>query len=303
MVKDYKFAAFSAGIVMVLLFGLSYIMMKIALRSMEPLLIVFCRYLLAVIVLHIIYLFMKNKEKVKPEDRIKIILVGLLEPGLFFIFDAYGLKYTTAIRASILLATIPVMTSLLAVPILKEKLTWMKLVTTAGSIIGVYFVVKTQEPPAAGANYLIGDIFIFLACIAASFYTVFARKLSFRYSFFTITRMQSIIAVILFLPLAGAEALITGIKQPQINSVLAVIYLGVFSSALGYMLLNYTIAALSAANSSIFANLIPAVTMILSVLILNEFVGVSKVFGLIIVTAFVILLSWYERNVRTYKKK
>jgi drug/metabolite transporter (DMT)-like permease len=246
---------------------------------------------------------MKNKEKVKPEDRIKIIMVGLLEPGLFFIFDSYGLKYTTAIRASILLATIPIMTSLLAIPVLKEKLTWMKLLTTAGSIVGVYFVVRTQEPPGSGANYLLGDAFIFLACIAAAFYTVFARKLSFKYSYFTITRMQAIIAVVFFLPLAGAEALIAGIKVPQVNSLLAVLYLGVFSSALGYMLLNYTIAALSAANSSIFANLIPAVTMILSVLILNEFVGISKVFGLIIVTAFVILLSWYERNVRTYKKK
>ncbi len=291
-----KLKAYGAGVAISFVFGATYIAMKMALRSIEPMMIIFFRYLIAFGVLHFIYFKFSKREKIQKEDYKALFILGMLEPVLFFIFDAYGLKFTTAIRASILLSTIPVMTAILAWPVLKEKLTPIKIITTFGSVFGVYLVVSSREPLSAGDRYLLGDLLIFGACVIAAFYTVLARKMSFKYSFFTITRVQSIIAAVAFFPLMIGEALYTGLPSPRPESILAVLYMGVFASALGYSLLNYTIAKLSAANSSIFANLIPAVTMFLSVMILDEYAGLQKIIGLIIISVFVFSLSYYERH-------
>jgi len=291
-----KARVYIAGVTMCVIFGSAFIAMKIALQTINPLMIIFFRYLLAVAVLHIIYSRMNKKEKIAREDYKALLLLGFLEPILFFIFDAYGLKFTTAIRASILLSIIPVMTAFLALPVLKEKLSSVKILATVCSIFGVYLVVSTKEPEMIRADYLLGDLLIVGACIIAAVYTVLARKLSFKYSFFTITRVQASIAAIGFIPLALGESLITDIPEPELKALFSVIYLGIVSSAFGYMLLNYTISKLSAANSSIFTNLIPAVTMGLSVLILGEYVGLRKITGLLIVSFFVFLLTWYERK-------
>jgi drug/metabolite transporter (DMT)-like permease len=281
---------------MCLVFGGSYIAMKAALETVNPMQVVLIRYVMGAIILYSVYFLQKNKQKIKPEDLKYMILLGLLEPGLFFIFDAYGLKYTTPVRATIIISTVPVITAFLAVPFLKEKLTPLKLFASAGTIIGVAIVVSSSEPTEYGSKYLLGDFLIMIACIAASFYTVFARKFSFKYSFFTITRFQSIIAVAFFLPLALIETKIKGLLTPSQTSIIGILYLGIFSSVCGYLLLNYTIANLSAANSSIFANLIPVVTMILSAFILKEFIGINKIVGLFVVLFFVFLLSWRERH-------
>jgi drug/metabolite transporter (DMT)-like permease len=286
--------AYIAGLGMCLVFGGSYIAMKIALKSINPLTVVLSRYIIGALILYLIYYFSKVKEKIRKEDLFGLVLLCLLEPGLFFIFDAYGLKFTTAVRASILLSTIPILTALAAAVIIKEKLTTLKLLTTLGSVAGVLLVMSSKENPASGSNYLLGDILILGACIAGAFYTTFARRMSFKYSFFTITRFQSLVAIFFFLPLAAGEIAIKGLQMPKTSSIGGVIYLGVAGSALGYLLLNYTISRLSAANSAIFANLIPVVTMILSAMILAETIGIRKILGLLIIISFIFILSWGE---------
>jgi drug/metabolite transporter (DMT)-like permease len=291
-----KLEAYSAAAVMCLIFGSSYIAMKIALRSLNPMTIVFSRYTIAAILLYSIYYFSGSKEKIKKEDLKGLIFLCLLEPGLFFIFDAYGLKYTTAIRASILLSTIPILTAVVAALIIKEKLTPLKLLTTLGSIAGVAFVISSKEGAGFKNNYLFGDILILGACISAAFYMTYARKMSFRYSFFTITRFQSLVAVIFFLPLAAGEVIFQGVPSPTLISLVGVVFLGAAGSAIGYLLLNFTISRLSAANAAIFSNLIPVVTMALSAIILSETVGIKKIIGLLIILSFIFILSWGERK-------
>jgi drug/metabolite transporter (DMT)-like permease len=289
-----KLKAYVAGLGMCLVFGGSYIAMKIALESINPLTVVLSRYFIGAAILHLIYSFSKTKEKIKREDLFGLVFLCILEPGLFFIFDAYGIKFTTAVRASILLSTIPILTALTAAAIIKEKLTALKLITTLGSVAGVLLVMSSKENPASGSNYLLGDFLIIGACISAAFYTTFARRMSFKYSFFTITRFQSLVAIFFFLPLASVEIAVKGIQMPKTSSIGGVIYLGVAGSALGYLLLNYTISRLSAANSAIFANLIPVVTMILSASILAETIGIRKILGLLIIVSFIFILSWGE---------
>ena len=296
IIVNKKLDAYAAAVIMCVIFGSSYIAMKIALRSINPMTIVFFRYLFAALLLYAIYFLSGTKEKIRRQDLPGLIFLCILEPGFFFIFDAYGLSYTTAIRASILLSTIPVLTAVVAALIIKEKLTPLKLFTTIGSVAGVVLVISSQEASGNKSEYLFGDLLIFGACVSAAFYTTYARRMSFKYSFFTITRFQSLVAVIFFLPIAAGELIKKGLPSPTLSSSAAVIYLGLASSAIGYMLLNFTIARLSAANSSIFSNLIPVVTMALSAIILHETVGIRKIAGLAVILFFIFLLSWGERK-------
>jgi len=175
-----------------LIFGSAFVGMKIALESVNPMMLIFSRYFIAAVLINLIIsrFTATAREKIRPADYKYLILLGILEPIIFYMFHAYGLKYTSAIRATIILSITPIMIALLSSPILKEKLTSIKVVTIIGSMTGVYMVVATKEPIQVGDTYLLGDLLIFLAAVCHAFYTIFARKLSFKYSFFTITRFN-----------------------------------------------------------------------------------------------------------------
>ena len=67
------------------------------------------------------------------------------------------------------------------------------------------------------------------------------------------------------------------------NSLLAVIYLGVFGSGICFILITIGIRELGAARANIFGNLIPVVTAIVSYFLLKEAMPFVKILGILIV--------------------
>jgi len=291
-----KNKVYFAGLLRCMVFGSGFVGMKIALESINPMMLIFGRHVIAAFILNFVFIKFKKPQRIEKKDFKYLIILGIIEPILFYIFDAFGLLHTTAIRASLILAITPVIVALSAGIFLRERLTPVKVISSIGSVFGVFLVVTAKEPFLVTEKYLLGDILILIAAVLHASFTLFSRKLSFSYSPFTITRFQSIVGFIGFLPLAAGEFFVKGFETPSKSSILALVYLGVIVSSCGFLLIHYTIANLSAANSSIFQNLTPAATMLLSVLILGEYVGLQKFSGLIVISVFVFILSWYERR-------
>ncbi|MBN2135909.1 MAG: DMT family transporter, partial [Acidobacteria bacterium] len=286
---------YAAGILRCTVFGSAFIAMKIALKSINPMMLIFLRYFICVILLNVFVSRFYQKQQIKKKDYKYLIILGLIEPFIFYILDAYGLKYTTAVRAALILAITPVIVAVLAVPFLKEKLTFIKLVSAIGSVIGVFIVVTASEPIIPVSEYLLGDVLLIGAALFHALFTLLSRKLSFTYNPLTITQFQSVVGLVGFLPLAVVETSFNGFVIPDTTSIISVLYLGIVVSTFGFLLVNYTISRLSAANSSIFQNLTPGVAMILSFLLLGEYIGIQKIVGFILISSFVFLISWYER--------
>ena len=135
-----------------------------------------------------------------------------------------------------------------------------------------------------------GIVFLFLAVASAVCYAAFIRRLSLKYNPFVIVAWQNLIGSLLFLPfflLFGLHQLVTTpITMELVKSFLLLL---VFASSLAFPFHTFVISKIGVSRASIFSNLIPVVTAIVSFFILGEIFSVYKITGIFVVVGGVFL--------------
>jgi drug/metabolite transporter (DMT)-like permease len=129
-----------------------------------------------------LWLFAKNKVPLNRKDTGRLIACGLLGVCLNQTLFIKGLTMTTAIHASLLMLCSPILITLLALWMLNERLTLLKigglLLGVAGSVLLIAGKQNTSQPK----DYLLGDICIVLNGISYAFYFVLVKPLMERYT-------------------------------------------------------------------------------------------------------------------------
>jgi len=132
---------------------------------------------------------------------------------------------------------------------------------------------------------------MFVAVLSATGYTLVVKKMADHYNPITITAYQSLYGLIMFIPLfLIIEVPHLGAISLHKESLLALLYLGVFGSGICFILMTVGIRELGAARANIFANLIPIVAAFLSFILLGESMPWLKILG-IFLTIFGLFLT------------
>lgn len=268
--------------------GISYVWMKVVYNYYEPITTMFLRLSLSSVFLIVILWILGKKEKVKKEDYKDFILLSFFSPFLYFIGESFGLKFVTPTIAAVIIATIPVFTPLLGFVVFKERITRLNLIGFFISFTGVVIMVLDFEFRFNASPS--GIALLFLAVISALINIIYLKKLSFRYSSFTIIKVQNLLGALLFLPLFlifDFSAFLT--VKPTTELIWALVKLAVFASTLAFMFFTIAVRVIGVARSSIFANLIPVFTAVFSYFLLRESIDLSKILGIIIVISGIFL--------------
>jgi len=280
-------------ILMTILFGLSFIATKQALTGLGIFQVVFLRHVIALLPLSLILWRDKKLFYIAPRDRWTLLGLTFVEPVGYFIFETYGLRYTSPAMVSIIIATIPVFSLLFAYWLLNEKVHIIAFIGILLSLLGVYGVVTVQQKSVLAPLPLLGNLLAVGAAISAGFYNVLCRKLTQTYSPWTITFYQAVVAALFFLPLSIFEHL-TDVALILNKSVLiSILYLALGSSVLAYFLLNFTLRHLPTYKVAVFANLIPVVTVFASWMIYGEWLDPRQLLGTLVVILGV-TLTYYR---------
>ncbi len=282
-------------ILMTILFGLSFIATKQALTGMGIFQVVFARHALALLLLVLILWQDPQKFTIARSDWKSFLILTMVEPIGYFIFETYGLRYTSPAHASIIIATIPIFSLLFAVWIIDEKTSWLGILGILLSLGGVYFIISFQQKTFLAPHPVLGNLLALGAAISAGLYNVLCRRLSQKYSPWTITFYQSVVASLFFGPLA----LVEGLRQTEIiinrEIVFSIIYLAIGSSIIAYYLLNYSLSRLHTSRVAVFSNLIPVVTIVASWIIYGELLSFPQLGGAALVISG-IYLTFYKRH-------
>jgi drug/metabolite transporter (DMT)-like permease len=201
-----------------------------------------------------------------------------------------GNETVTAATGSVIVATVPVITALLARCIYREKLSRLRWIAIAVEFLGV--VVLTLMEGVLSIN--VGFLWMFLAAIALSAYNLLQRKLTATYSALQ-TSAFSIFAgtvmLAIFLPGSVQEALTAPPMQ-----WLYVAILGVFSSAVAYVAWSQAFA--KAANTSSVSNymfITPFLTSLLGFFIAGEKLSAPTIIGGAIILLGLLLFNFGDR--------
>lgn len=206
-----------------------------------------------------------------------ICLLVAFEPCLFFIFETFSMKYTTASQGGVIAACFPICTAIAAWIFLGEKLSARIIGAIALAVAGVAMSSCFASDDARASNPLLGNLLMFGAVLSSSGYAVCVRYISRRYSFLAISAIQAIGGGIVFLPLLFFEPIPTNVSFSALGGLL---YMGLVVGLLVYLSFNFSLQHLEAGIVALFGNLIPVFTVIIAWLILSENISLLQLTGI-----------------------
>ena len=301
--KENNFLTHIAGVVAMIIWGLSFIWSTQVYENLNPTATIFLRLVVATIFFTAILFIFRLNEKIKKEHLGLFALAALFEPFLYFIFEGYGLKNTSPIIGSAIVAMIPLVTPIGAAIFLKERLTPMNIVGLFVSFFGVVTMLLNKNMVFTASPK--GVLFLSGAVLVAVGYSIALLKLTRLYKPLTITWMQNIIGMIYFIPLV---LLMEHFEPSNFRNVkeyiVPVICLGVFCSAIAYALWAFAYSKLGASKANVYNNLIPVFTAIFSYFIIRESLTSQKIIGIILVVFGLVLSQLKDlRQARLTKEK
>ena len=279
-----------------LLWGGSFLFVEVALEGFKPLTIVALRVLTGAIVLHAILLLLKRKFPWDLKNITRFAIMGALNNAIPFSLIVWGQQSIDAGRASVMNATVPLFTVMLAHWLLKdEKLTPAKL---AGIVIGFAGVfVLTGLGSSSSDNSVIGQIAVLGAAVSYAFASIYGRQLSHLDPKVSATGMLTASSVIM-LPVVWLLDPSGLLPEVGFASILSVIVLGVACTALAYLLYFKILLQAGSSNLSLVTFLIPPGAIIMGIVFLGEHIGINDLVGVgLILTGMAIATGLYKRFV------
>jgi drug/metabolite transporter (DMT)-like permease len=279
-----KFRIYGAVVLSMIFWSFSFIWYKIANEYYRPITIVFIRLSLSVILLTTYLLLTKKFMKIRKEDRRLFFMLAMFEPFFYFLGESFGLTYVSSTVCSVLISTIPVIATLAAWVLFKERL---RLINYAGivlSFIGVLIFILNKD--GSLSFNIKGLAFLSFAVISAVGYNLTLSRLVSHYSPVYIVNVQNILGALFFLPIFLIFDLRTFINAPHsFESFKPIIELSVFASCGAFILFAFSVRNIGISRANVFTNCIPVFTALFSFLLMQEKLNIQNIAGMVIVIA------------------
>ena len=262
----------------------SFIWFKEANLTFYALTIVFIRLVLSAILLTGYLFFTKRFMKIQKPDRKLFLMLALFEPFFYFLGESFGLTYVSATVCSVFISTIPVVATIGAWLIFRERLKFINYAGIVLSFIGVLVFILNRDGTISFNIKGLG--FLCLAVISAVGYNLTLSKLVGNYSPVYIVNVQNVIGAVLFLPLFLILDFNHFIATPfTFNMFRPIIELAVFASCGAFILFAYSVRHMGITRANVFSNIIPVFTALFSFIILGEKLTLQNIVGMAIVIA------------------
>ncbi|MDH2906052.1 MAG: DMT family transporter [Methanomassiliicoccales archaeon] len=286
-VKDV--AAFLA---MATMWALNYPLVKIALLYEGPLYILLFR--LAIGALFSIAIAGGFKHVPRGlRDNALIMITGLLNSALFMGFWFLGERTESAAISSIIIYTFPIINIILSYVFLKENLTAARAVGTVVGFAGM--VVIFLEQLRVGVNE--GLLYLSLAAVVWSASAMVYKKYLNGRNVSAVNAMQFVYAVpfVFFWAVLGEKFNPKGLDYMFLGTML---YMGLFGSAISYLLYFHLTRKYDVSLISGFFFVVPAISVLLSFLILHETSSIFTYAGFGLISVGIFIGSYRRRSRR-----
>jgi len=273
----------------------SFIWTRVAIHSFHPMTLITLRLVIASVLLFIVAKSSGKLQKLRREDFKWFILLAFFEPFLYYVGETYGLTTVESTLAAVIISTIPLFAPVLAFVILRERIGWATIIGILVSLIGVFFVI--YEPGGGFKANPWGVALMFMAVFSAICYATVLRKIPTHYNNMNVIFYQSLLGLIFFIPtfFLTDYPTIQTLKVTN-ESLFALIMLSVFASVIAFVLFAGAVRKVGVSRTNVFVNLIPVFTAILSWMILDEIITISKWFGIAVVVVGLFVSQWGKRK-------
>jgi drug/metabolite transporter (DMT)-like permease len=258
----------------IIIWGLSFIATKVALREIHPFTLLTLRFGMGGLLL-LLFQLQKDKGFLKnfnSKDWFSIIFLALVGVSAHTLLQAYGLLYTTAINTGWLIAIMPICIAIAARFYLGEPITLRIIGGIVLGFLGVSLIISKGMFSLSlfrlGSTF--GDFLILISALTWTAFTVGGRGFLSRFSPLAAITPIIILGSIITFPFTLFKWEWNYLFQLSLAAWMSILFLGIFCSGLAYL---FWYAALEKKDSSIvgvYLYLEPFVTLIGAYFFLNE---------------------------------
>jgi len=281
----------------------AFIAGKYSVGTFTPAMLTFLRFGFASIIIFVILIVRQPEDwKLKKDELPPVILLGLVGMVGYHMLFFEALKYTTATNASMVVALNPMVTTIIAAVLTGESLSIKRMGLILIAFAGVVLTLTNWDLGMITRMEMnIGDLIMILAVLCWAYYSVLVKKHMVKFTPLKLTTYTFVCCTLFLTPFVvmGSENLVA-VKEAPLGAWLAVLYMAVFPTVVGYLIQQMSIKKVGASKTNIFINLVPVFSIVLAFVILNEVASIQKMLssGMIILAVFL----YSRENIRVEGK-
>jgi drug/metabolite transporter (DMT)-like permease len=270
------------------IWGGMYVVVKVVVSVIPPLELVWMRYLVALVALLLIGFITKQKWRVHKRDIFIMMAIGIIGNLISIVTQETGTMLTSAQMGAIITSATPAFMVIFARLLLKEKLTIKKGFSVCLASIGVLLIVGVDQVEFSSQ---LGGISLIIAALTWALMSVLVKRVPKDYSQIVVTTYATLVAFIILTPIVLGRLHTIPLSQLSEPSIWGgLLYLGIVSTAGGFLLWNRGLQLLNASSGGLFFFFQPIVGTFLGWLILDEKIGVTFWVGSILILCGVLFV-------------
>ncbi|NMP23956.1 DMT family transporter [Sulfobacillus harzensis] len=249
------------------IWGGMYVVSKIVLATVQPLMLLWLRYIVGLAALVLVLLVTRQPWRMRWRDALWVAAIGIVGYVISIWAQFLGTKLSSAQLGAMITSATPAFMVVFGRLLLGEKITVRRGISVVIATLGVLLIVGVG---GVGRNYQAGGLILLLAALAWALMSVLVKRVPGRFPPLLVTTYAILIATIVVTPLS--------LRQWQGLSVLlshpilwgGVLYLGIISTAGAFFLWNQGLKMVDASSGGLYFFFQPLVGTFLGWLVLGE---------------------------------
>jgi drug/metabolite transporter (DMT)-like permease len=269
--------------------------------KLSPIQIVFLPFCAATILL-LPLLDWKRLARLSRGDWGRLIVAGVVGQMLAQLGMVWGIRLSLASNAAILGLMLPVISTILAAVVLREKITGLRVLALGIGLLGVILLSagNIRQSSFLEMHYLSGNMLILAGLSASAFYNVYCKGLFGRLGQINVLVLSYIPAALASLPLLLSVAPLPegALKELSVQSWVALGYQALVTYSAAMLLLFYALKHLDVAVVSLGLYLLPVFGVLLAATLLGERLSALALCGVAVVLLSTVLIAHYDGKVK-----
>ncbi len=231
------------------------------------------------------------KEKVAPKDLLMLFGAALFAIVFNQCLYTNGLSITSPINASLITTLLPIVTLLLSLVIIREKITWKRAAGVLIGLVGAVILIASRQQGDQREGSLRGDLLCVMAQFSFALYLILFKKVIARYQVITCMKWMMTFAALVIVPFTFPKLLAVEWMSitPRVYGETAwVVFGGTFFS---YLFLTKGQQKLTPTVVSMYTNIQPLVSTLASVALGLGIFGWSQASAALLVLAGVYIVT------------
>lgn len=280
-------------LVVVVIWGINFSVVKLALEQFPPLVFSALRFVLAVVAL-VPILGLREGRQALPQGQLgRLALLGFIGNTLYQICFIFGVALTTAANAALLVATTPALVALLGAALGIERITRRMGWGIALAVLGVGLIVAARGVTLTWQT-VGGDVLVLLATLCWAIYTLGVRKLGNGISSLRITTLTMMTGTPGLLLVGTPDLLQLDWTAIGAGAWAGLLYSAMFALVLAYVLWNTSVRVAGSARTAIYGCAIPIIATLVAWPVLGERPKPLQAVGAVLIVGGVLLTRRVE---------